>query len=362
MQAQPISVIPIQAAESGVDAAAGGQMRGADANVLSGVFSAVLANQLKDQLAALETGIGSGLASLGGGGKKLTKGELADLLHTQGVLAPGQQVPDSLAALVMQLAAALQSAQSPAAPAAPGRQKSDSRDSLPLTLLPADHKTSPRLAHSERLLEAAAFAANGKTLPLPADDAKNHWPAARDHAKETVSSLPPVQLPTAAVPAPHAAQSAAVTGSAANPGVAPQVGASHWDSALGQRIVWMVGQHQHAADLQLNPPHLGPLEVRLTFGHDQLNAVFVSHHAMVREAIEAALPRLREMLAEGGIAMGNVMVGADSSSQQQSAFSGQRGGHSRERDDVAPFGLSAVSFRPSGTTLLRDDGMVDTFV
>ncbi|HCA27170.1 MAG TPA: hypothetical protein DEP05_05945 [Betaproteobacteria bacterium] len=357
MQAQPVGVIPIQAAESGVDVAAGGQALGTDANALSGLFSTVLANQLKEQLAALETGAGVALTSLGGGGKKLTEGELADLLQTQRALTPGQPAPDSLAALVMQLAAALQSAQSPAAP---GRQKSDGQDGLPLTL-PAN-KASPRLAHSERLLEAAAFAANGKTLPLPTDDAKNHWPVARDHAKETVSSLPPVQLPITAAPAPHAAQNAAAPATAANPAVTPQVGSSHWGSALGQRIVWMVGQHQHAADLQLNPPHLGPLEVKLTFSHDQLNAVFVSHHAMVREAIEGALPRLREMLAEGGIAMGNVMVGADSSSQQQSAFSGQRGGHSGARDDAAPFGVSAVSFRPHGMTLLRDDGMVDTFV
>lgn len=146
--------------------------------------------------------------------------------------------------------------------------------------------------------------------------------------------------------------------------VAPQVGSPDWGQAVGQRVVWLVGQQQHTAELQLNPPHLGPLEVRLTLGSDQVNATFISHHPAVREAIEAALPKLRDMLADSGIMLGNVSVGAESFMQQQqqsSQFSGRGNGGFAQGDawdfEVEPVTTRHVSMVPGGR-----DGMVDTFV
>ncbi len=348
MQAQPVSVVPAQVAEGIADTTAGGQAHGSGVNAPSGAFSTVLASQIKEQSVAL----------LGRNGKPLTKAALIDLLRAQRKLTRDQPASDSLAALIVQLAAALQPAQLQPAQLQParGQQKNNGRDGLPLILLA--NSTDSHLTRSERLLEAAVFAAKGKSLPLAADVGKKYLEGVRDRTKE-VAALPAVQLPAGVIS--HTTQ--VTVPAAANLSVAPQIGSTHWDAALGQKIVWMASQRQHAADLQLNPPNLGPLSVRLTFGHDQLSAVFASHHAMVRETIEAALPRLREMLAESGIAMGNVTVGADSSfGQQQSTFSGQREHYAGGRD-IAPFtSLRATSFISRGTTLLRDDGMVDTFV
>jgi flagellar hook-length control protein FliK len=52
------------------------------------------------------------------------------------------------------------------------------------------------------------------------------------------------------------------------------------------------------------------------------SATFVSQHADVRQALEAALPRLREMMAENGISLGSATVSADTS-QQQGGFERQ---------------------------------------
>jgi hypothetical protein len=77
-----------------------------------------------------------------------------------------------------------------------------------------------------------------------------------------------------------------------------------WDRALGERVRWMANEKVQVAELRLNPPNLGPLEVRLHVEGDRTHVNFVAPQAAVREAIDAALPRLRELFAEGGLELG----------------------------------------------------------
>jgi flagellar hook-length control protein FliK len=95
------------------------------------------------------------------------------------------------------------------------------------------------------------------------------------------------------------------------------VGNSGWDEALGQRVLLMVSSQEQVAELSLNPPDLGPLQVTLSISNDQATATFVSQHADVRQALEAALPRLKEMMAESGINLGGASVSSGDGSQQQ---------------------------------------------
>lgn len=94
------------------------------------------------------------------------------------------------------------------------------------------------------------------------------------------------------------------------------VGRPGWGEELGQKMVLMVRGNQQSAELQLNPPNLGPLEVRLSLQNDQASLMFVSAHSSVRDAINAALPKLSSMFAESGISMGSVLVGDQSLAQQ----------------------------------------------
>lgn len=95
------------------------------------------------------------------------------------------------------------------------------------------------------------------------------------------------------------------------------VGSSEWGAGLGDKVVWMVGQQQQSVELHLNPPALGPLEVRLEMSDGQANLSFMTEHAPVREAIESATGRLRDMLGDSGISMGSVSVNVGSFTQQQ---------------------------------------------
>lgn len=85
-----------------------------------------------------------------------------------------------------------------------------------------------------------------------------------------------------------------------------------WNTDFAQKIVWLASNQKQAAELTLTPPNMGSIEVSLRIDNDQATATFVSSNADVRESIETALPRLREMLAGVGISLGQTNVSAES--------------------------------------------------
>lgn len=109
-------------------------------------------------------------------------------------------------------------------------------------------------------------------------------------------------------------------------GMPQRVTDPNWGQALGERLVWMVKGDQQMAELKITPPNLGTLEVKLTINHDQASVSFVSNHAAVRDALEAAIPRLREMLGQESLNLANVDVGSGQREQAQGGADAQRNG------------------------------------
>ena len=102
------------------------------------------------------------------------------------------------------------------------------------------------------------------------------------------------------------------------------VGGNRWGDAVAQHVTLMLGKQEQQMEMQLNPPHLGPMEVRLTLGSEQASVVFTSQHAAVREALAAATPRLTALLADQGIHLVNVQVASDSLNQHAQEQAGQQ--------------------------------------
>jgi len=67
------------------------------------------------------------------------------------------------------------------------------------------------------------------------------------------------------------------------------------------KINWMISDGLQTAQLSLNPPDLGPLQVMITINNDQANAHFTSEHQEVRDALESAMPNLRQMMNDSGV-------------------------------------------------------------
>jgi flagellar hook-length control protein FliK len=191
--------------------------------------------------------------------------------------------------------------------------------------------------------------------------------AALGEARDTLAqasalkdSAPNAQLLAQLQPAQLAAAQLAAGVSADH--IPARVGSSGWDQQVGQKIVLMAGDGEQRAELTLNPPDLGPLQVVLNVSNDQASVQFSSNQLEVRQALENALPRLREMMSESGIALGNATVNAGTQDQRQAQGDGQpgsgRGSSSRFDSSGA---VAETATRTTRITHLGDNGMVDTF-
>jgi flagellar hook-length control protein FliK len=89
-----------------------------------------------------------------------------------------------------------------------------------------------------------------------------------------------------------------------------------WGKELGEQIVWMNNKAIPAAEIKLNPAHLGPISVRIDVNQDQATIVFTAQHTEVKDAIEASIPKLREMLATQQLNLANVNISQNATSDQ----------------------------------------------
>lgn len=314
-----------------------GEIRGI-AGELSGEDAAAFANLLKDNLQA------------SGQGRELPPALLADLMadaikpdeDAQELItteAP-QSGADMLAAgllmtPVLQLADALKTAAS-----------SESEAMTALSDLTGGNGGKPAKGNAEPLAAGIAAQAgseaevDGKTLP-DFDLAADVLPDA--FADNTTGTMQQAQH------ADFRAHMAAAQQPKTEMTVATPVSQPGWADDVGHQISWLADQGMSKAELVLTPPHLGRIEITLEIGSDLSTAQFVSASPMVREALEQAMPRLREMLAEGGISLGEANVSSDQPSREGQGGE-QRGQRGRDSGEVA------VS-----QTARRGTGLVDLF-
>ncbi|HSI21456.1 MAG TPA: flagellar hook-length control protein FliK [Methylophilaceae bacterium] len=161
-------------------------------------------------------------------------------------------------------------------------------------------------------------------------------------------------------PAVNVAQAATSAAPPISGAISQPVASPSWGDVLGDRVMWMVGQQQQGAELRLNPPSLGPLEIKLSMSDGQATLTFNTQHLPVKEALEAATPRLREMFGESGINLGNVSVNVGLASQQQQGEQ-QQAGRSSQGWRQEQTGNDFTSMLPTAVTSLGRNGMVDFF-
>jgi len=118
---------------------------------------------------------------------------------------------------------------------------------------------------------------------------------------ESVQPGPPTTASARPVLAP-------TPGAVAMPAVPTPVGDSDWGNDIGDRVLLMANTRTANAEIRLTPAELGPLRVQLSVDEGVATVTFHSSQAATREAIEQALPRLRDLLADNGLTLGQANV------------------------------------------------------
>lgn len=186
-------------------------------------------------------------------------------------------------------------------------------------------------------------AAAGPATARPASFDTMIAATSNDAAPVTHASSITAQQPTA-----HAAQPVALQ-------LQQPVGSERWNTELGQQVQLLIRTEQHSALLRVTPPELGPVDVRIDMSGDQATVSFTVQQADTRQALENALPRLRDLLAEGGILLGQAHVNQDSGDQRDTPA------QSRQGSNTGGNAIRATGNADITAGTQRAIGLVDTF-
>jgi flagellar hook-length control protein FliK len=145
------------------------------------------------------------------------------------------------------------------------------------------------------------------------------------------------------------------------PAITSTINSPNWTQDFGSRVVWLAKNDQQVAQININPPQLGPIQITIYINGDQTSAAFASPHPEVRQAIQDSLPQLREMFSNAGISLGQANVGSQLPSQnRETPFQfGNEARSTGENAILSPDGHA--SSNPAGIPIQRGRGLVDLF-
>lgn len=227
------------------------------------------------------------LPALPPSGQQATTGDPA-------AVAPAQD--DAIAALAV-------------SPDASGRAKTapttDNKLALPLMSSTSDASRLPAPAADTAAASSLPTAVESRLDDKPnlfSSVLKNLEAAAAATAPAPVLATPSHQAPTLSA----AAQAVPLTA----PGSLDELPISHreWPAALGHSMLWAVGEGIQKVELSVSPQDMGPINVHIRLENDKADIRFTAAHATTRDALEASIPRLRDMFSQQGLNLSQAQV------------------------------------------------------
>lgn len=103
----------------------------------------------------------------------------------------------------------------------------------------------------------------------------------------------------------------------------PQAQASQWGEAIGERVSLLINHKLNHAEIRIDPPHLGKLDIQIQVKDDSAVVIIQTQHAQTRDLIDSASVRLRDYLQDAGYSSVDVNVSHRDQSAQQESFSQQ---------------------------------------
>lgn len=132
-------------------------------------------------------------------------------------------------------------------------------------------------------------------------------------------------------------------------------GQQGWSDSLSRQLLVMSSQGVSSAQIQLDPPELGSLMVKIQVSADQqTNVSFVSQHTVVREALEQQLNRLQDLFRDQGLNLQDVSV-SDQSPQQREGESGGQQGQGRDA------GSTEQDPADAEPVMMRSESLIDFY-
>lgn len=209
-------------------------------------------------------------------------------------------------------------------------------------------------------LDPAEDAQSGDT---PVAGEYSQHAAAQSEGQQSADAAPKVQ---AGQNPPAVQQNTPTPAPVASASLDAPIGTPAFREQLSAQIAVFIDQKQLSAQIQVHPPELGPVDVQIKLNVEHVEVDFFATQADARQAIENAIPRLKEMLAEQGLSLGNAHVGTQDDPRAFAGTldhgggwqSGARQMHGTARDE---HGVSADLAPPAPGVTRHSLRLVDTF-
>ncbi|MBH0016150.1 flagellar hook-length control protein FliK [Pseudoalteromonas sp. NGC95] len=125
-----------------------------------------------------------------------------------------------------------------------------------------------------------------------------------------------------------------------DPGVMQAINIVKSDAAklLQERVSSMLSINNKEAEIRLDPPEMGSMQIRIRSDAEQAHINFVVQNQQAKEALEQSMPRLREMLAQQGLELGENTIsygqsGGETAEQSESGAQGNLANNKSVNDE-----------------------------
>ena len=129
---------------------------------------------------------------------------------------------------------------------------------------------------------------------------------------------------------------------------------------LQERVSALLSINNKEAEIRLDPPEMGSMQIRIRSDAEQAHINFVVQNQQAKEALEQSLPRLRELLAQQGIELGESSI-HQGNSQAGHGDDGQQNGQGQLANQQQNEPQDSVTQQPSATTGQQSSSSIDYY-
>lgn len=114
--------------------------------------------------------------------------------------------------------------------------------------------------------------------------------------------------------------------------------------AVKEKVMVAINQKLRQLEIRLDPPELGSMQVKLNLQNEQAAVNFVVQSQQAKEALEQHMGKLKDMLAQSGVDVGDANIEQrDSQNSEQASAQGQSRYNGSETDDEMSQTLEQVN-------------------
>jgi flagellar hook-length control protein FliK len=127
---------------------------------------------------------------------------------------------------------------------------------------------------------------------------------------------------------------------------------------MKEKVMVMINQKIQQADIQLDPPELGNVQVRVNLQGDTASVSFIVQNSQAKDALEQQMGKLKDMLAESGVDVGEAHVQQQDQKASSEQENGQQSGQSQQQGQE---GLMSEEIQISANTVKASAVGVDFY-